>query len=444
MVAFDDVSPAVQIGKMTVSVLKTAPGWNFPVMEKPPVGVIKTAEALDATLGNTGPVLKAGGATDAPVLRLDWTADPNLPDILKAARPNMPPPVAFPTDQTGLTTFTEQFRNAATGVIAQLQNKSEAAPDLPPLGGTAVLDGVRTAIQAKLNPENTIQARLSARLPLQNTADPLQPFRAGPQFPQPMYAPLADLSPEWMLPGISNIPIDCATLLKPNAKFIESYMIGLNQELSNELLWREFPAYRNATFFQYFWGGKAPDIQPIAGFGDSSNLGDSVGGQATGAQYVFLIRANLFRRYPNAVVSAMQAQWSGNVRVVLPDTRIYPDFRGNIGQDLTFFGFTINGDPFGSPTPADQKPGWYFVIEEHITEPRFGLEPAPPQTQSGLWDDFSWPEAPKKGAFLDATTNGGTRENVAWKEDAASMAYILLREPVRVAMHALALLGPQS
>ena len=59
-----------------------------------------------------------------------------------------------------------------------------------------------------------------------------------------MYAPLANLSPEWMLPGISQIGNDCAILLETNPAFIESYMVGLNDELSRELLWREFPADR--------------------------------------------------------------------------------------------------------------------------------------------------------------------------------------------------------
>ena len=62
---------------------------------------------------------------------------------------------------------------------------------------------------AKLNPADTIRARVGARIPLNTGADPLQPVEAGPKYPQPMYAPLVQLSADWMLPGISNVEPDC-------------------------------------------------------------------------------------------------------------------------------------------------------------------------------------------------------------------------------------------
>jgi hypothetical protein len=126
----------------------------------------------------------------------------------------------------------------------------------------------------------------------------------------------------------------------------------------------------------------------------------------------------------------------------LTDTRIYPVFRGEIAPEVTFFAFDID-DPRGSNDPAAGKAGWYFVIEEHPTEPRFGLEPEKSSTPTGLWNDLSWQEVAVSGKFLDpgAAPSPTTRENVAWSEDAASMAFILMRRPVRVALHGQALLG---
>jgi len=252
-----------------------------------------------------------------------------------------------------------------------------------------------------------------------------------------------------MLPGIASIPMDCATLLEPNAAFIESFMVGLNEELSRELLWRQFPVNSRSTYFQNFWGASTVDIPAIQTFDPNGHLGAHVTNRTSGNSNVLLIRASLFRRYPNAVVSAVQAQWvndpqgTGKIRI-LTTTRNYPIFRGNIGSDVTFFGFALS-DPFGVPDPAANRPGWYFVIEEHLTEPRFGLEPAPPphlQTPP-VWNDLSWTDIPS-GNFPNPATALPAREGVTWGANAASMAFILLREPVRVALHALALLGPPN
>ena len=111
---------------------------------------------------------------------------------------------------------------------------------------------------------------------------------------------------------------------------------------------------------------------------------------------------------------------------------------------MTFFGFTI-ADPLGVADPTAQRPGWYFVIEEHLTEPRFGLEPVkPPHPQTPpVWNDLSWADQ-QAGTFLNPAQTLPQREGVTWGANSASMAFILLREPVRVALHALALLGPQT
>jgi len=106
----------------------------------------------------------------------------------------------------------------------------------------AILKSV-PSLKVNLDPEITIRARIGARLTQSgaSVADPLTPIRTGPAYPQPMYAALAQLSAEWMLPGVSKIPTDCATLLETNAPFVEAFLLGLNEELSHELLWREYP-----------------------------------------------------------------------------------------------------------------------------------------------------------------------------------------------------------
>jgi hypothetical protein len=141
------------------------------------------------------------------------------------------------------------------------------------------------------------------------------------------------------------------------------------------------------------------------------------------------------------MVYAAQAKWANGLRT-LTDTVQYPVFRGEFGQDMTFFGFNI-ADPKGSPDPAANNAGWYFVIAEHVTEPRVGLEPVKKTPSTGLWNDLSWEEVKLKGSYIDVTAAPPrpSGEPVSWSENSAALAYILMRRPVQVALHAIALLG---
>jgi hypothetical protein len=59
---------------------------------------------------------------------------------------------------------------------------------------------------------------------------------------------------------------------------------------------------------------------------------------------------------------------------------------------------------------------------------------------------LSWPEVSLKGKYIDVSKAPPkpSGEPVAWSENAAALAYILIRRPVRVALHALALLGENA
>lgn len=437
MVTLDAVSPLVQVKNMTASAVASAGGWR--------VDTTATRGNLSpSVLPATHDALPAGGAgevtTTSSAPLLNWQTNPNLPGILQGGSANLPPPIQFPGDGGALQTLQTSFRTAAQSVNAYLNTVALAPAAAAPLGGQAPLAPVRAQLLAALNPGDRLRARLGVRIPLNPGSDPLQPLETGPTYPQAMYAPLAQLSPEWMLPGISALQNDCATLLNTNPAFIEAYMVGLNDEMARELLWREYPADRRVTYFQNFWGAATPDIGPIRGFDANTALGGHVRG-ATGTQIVFLVRATLFQRYPNAMVYAAQATWQNGVRH-LTDNVQYPVFRGSFAQDVTFFGFNI-ADPRGVDDPAANNPGWYFVIAEHVTEPRVGLAPTKITPPTGEWNDLSWEEVNVAGAYIDVSTVPPTPagESVAWSENSAALGYIMIRRPVRVALHALALMG---
>jgi hypothetical protein len=471
MVAFDSVSPAFQVSEMTSSILVKAGGWQkiavvatekaatlSPVVPTAPVRAtpVEPIKPIPVTPVAPIPVQPVEPVKPIPVVPvvpvpvkapiIDWGGDSNVPPILRSGVATMPPTFVFPSDAATLATVETEFRTAAGAINGYLNTADAAVGDLPSLGGSPVLTATRSSLSAAMDPQLTLTARFGARIPLGSGDDPLQPLTGTPGFPQAMYAPLAALSPEWMLPGISSISQNSAILLQTNPGFVEAYMVGLNEDFARELLWRQFPAERNDTWFRNFWtDGGTPDIPAIAQFDPAGHLGDHTQDHATPGRLVLLVRGDLFLRYPNALVSACPAVWNGNTRG-LGTTRQWPIFQGQIGEDCRFFGFDI-ADPFGSPDVSAGKPGTYFVLEEHITEPRFGLEPpgsVPPPNPS--WNDLGWDQVTPAGNFLStANVPAFTAvEPVAWSENAGAMAFILMRRPVRVAMHATALVAEEQ
>lgn len=331
-----------------------------------------------------------------------------------------------------------------------------------------------------------------------------------PQFDLPMYAPLVDLSKEYFLPNVNLIEPNSITLLTTNQKFIESYMVGINHEMARELLWREYPTDQRGSYFRQFWdvSGYLPetgedltdlkdqmrDIPELHTWTADSALGDHDYREKQGThkeEVVLVIRGELLKRYPTAVVYAHRAKWqtkAGPNGPVIDNTveRELDDipegmedkpprtivktplYSAKVDPDIYFFGFdldevTAKGSD-GSHPGDENKPGWFFVIKERPGEPRFGLDVGGPNAVKHSWNDLAWedvtPSAPE-GGFLqinNATLDIGLDEptdqtqaeyegehqqyeddkQILWNKqmDAADLAYVLFQVPVMVAVHA--------
>ncbi|SFS14089.1 hypothetical protein SAMN04487846_2845 [Microbacterium sp. cf046] len=188
----------------------------------------------------------------------------------------------------------------------------------------------------------------------------LDEARFTPRFTTPMATSLTELGQDLLLPGLDGVPPNTVVPLRTNTPFVEAYMVGLNTEMGRELVWREFPTPARATYFDRFWdSGPASDppsdIPPLAEWGDRI-LG---GPRATGERFVMLIRSELLRRYPHAVVYAIRPGADGGPQVA------DPIFTGAMEPDVRFYGFDI---------PADDIAAWSLVIAEQPTAPRFGVK----------------------------------------------------------------------
>jgi hypothetical protein len=300
---------------------------------------------------------------------------------------------------------------------------------------------------ASLDPRQTAPRRFYARVASAAGTEPARPrpgasVITGPSFPQPMYETLRDLSPEFLLPGVGRIDADTVTLLNSNPRFIEAYMAGLNHELSGELLWREFPSDLRSTAFRRFWDTRGAAVEiaqlpaistwdPEAPLGESFSAGD--------AQLVLLIRGELLQRYPDALIYAVKAR---TLSTLGTEERL-PLFRGRIEPDITFLGFALTEPE--ARGGADSR-GWFFVIQEQPTAPRFGLDIVREKPLAS-WNDLGWSDLETvPGAHLrtdDLQVPAAERPpEPVWPFNGAHVAAILRQRPVRVAFHARRLLPP--
>jgi hypothetical protein len=247
---------------------------------------------------------------------------------------------------------------------------------------------------------------------------------AAPVIPTPMIGPLLELGQELLLPGIADVPRNTIAIVEPNSAFIEAYMVGLNHEMGRELLWRGFPTDQRGTVFAHFWDRRgsvstatAPvpdqDIPPIHKWrdqaGDLTALGTNMDHGAADL-VVLLIRGDLLQRYPRTNIYSQRARWQRDGRaawetgaggdvlfeddrplrepVPLLDDRAwelyarFPVFRAQALADITFLGIPLpNEEVHGldsrkvTATTSDTDAGWYVVLEEQPTEPRFGGTP---------------------------------------------------------------------
>jgi len=407
------------------------------------------------------------------------------------------PPAGVPSDAATGT----NFRTALIEFAEVFAKVPVQAPPRPRFDLAAAHGKVMLAI----DPLTAQPRRLMARLKVGAVGladhigryfdfDPALPLKkivkclAYPDIKDAMYKPLADINTRLLVPNIDLIPQNSLSILLVNERFIEAYLAGANIEFGSELLWREYPTDQRGSSFRQFWDVStvmAPpgieakdrdealkDIEKIHTWQLNSRLGDNrkqTPGRP-GAGLVLVIRGDLLKRYPNTIIYAQRARWSPDparpnqlalfdetgavtsADPASPDYR-FPLFKAQVEPDIQFIGFNLtplevrgaaNLDETAqarASVPADQL-GWFFVLQEVVGEPRFGLDEnsaSPPNT--GKWDNLSWLNLGDV-AMIDfdrpfARPVPGTSPagDAQWGANAADVAAILYQKPVLIAVH---------
>lgn len=410
------------------------------------------------------------------------------------------------TPRAGGSDSTEAIRFKEALVGSYTLVGASAAASMRPVPAQLEFEPLRADILSSIHPDLTIRRRILGGIILPphiaiQLGEDFTEVMAYPQIDQPMYKPLVDMSADMFVPGLNLIPENSITLLETNQSFIEAYMVGVNHELSRELLWREYPTDQRGSYFRQFWDPSThldgsvdddarreelKDIPPLHTWPRISKLGEHDHRGSSSEDVVLVIRGELLKKYPNAVIYAHRAEWqrksNGDIdpkqqrmpaklteaeEASPPRTKIRsPLYSAKVEPDIYFFGFdlTVAVARGGTGENPTDDPGWFFVIKERPGEPRFGFD----ESREGalnVWNDLAWADvmpAGGAGAFIpmDGTAPAPTLanptapelaekvpqynedQNVSWSPgtSAADIAYIMFQAPVLVAVHAAEML----
>jgi len=229
--------------------------------------------------------------------------------------------------------------------------------------------------------------------------------------------------------------------------------------MGRELLWRGYPTDQRGTYFRRFWDPNQDELSQDIHLFRRSSLGTHLKNDGGPEGHVVLVvRGELVRRYPDAIIMAMRAgNTSGKPVFIDPD--VTPSalastlFHAHLAPDILLVGFRL------TTTQVLNEP-WWFVIAEHPTAPRFGLDLADPGNAraSGAviqHDEVDWNDLTDaagrldRGRFLspqgrtiDIRDDRSDPKQVTWPGSAAVVARTLLQSPLRAAFNGKKLIAP--
>jgi hypothetical protein len=326
-------------------------------------------------------------------------------------------------------------------------------PDRPiPPGVAAAAAGAAAAAAAAASSEvgGTAPPLADTQTLLAKDDTTLPGSRFTPRLSTPLAEIFAERFGELLLPSTAQIAPDSVLGVEVDRSFVEAFLVGANQELNRELLWRGLPADRRATAFRRFWNrtDQGDDIPAITDWSPASALGGNSRPMDAGV----LLRSEIVHRCPSLLVAAVPAVWGtdGKRRPSGDASKVkVPVIRTLVGDDLLYIGFaalTLT-DLIGQNNPSGPA-GWFIMLAENPVDPRFGLDPPISPVPTPARGNLSWsnvrmastdayarvsglPAIPSIG-FSFATANG------------ANVANVLQQRTFRAFLHGTALVRPEN
>jgi hypothetical protein len=380
--------------------------------------------------------------------------------------------------QTYLDSFSANRAVEFENIVQQQENDATSAAAALSDFSTTQLTQSESQLKEQLKPLNAIPKQILSNLDIQGGPSKMRvpnesapkPIMAHPEFEQATFSYLEEKYPDFLSPTMGQMKNDTISLMKVNQPFIESFLVGMNHTMGNELLWREFPTDQRGSYFKQFWNtseylnaamipDNPEDISPIAGWNSNSALGShSPTGIDQDGKVVLLLKGELFKQYPNMPLFAQKAEWHNGEYRKLADPNvqgnvIFPLFRIPLKDNLLGLAFhltvdEVQGDllPNGDPDPAGDA-GWFFIFKERMGELKFGLDEdtgTAGAIEGTAEDDLHWGQvidssAPTVQNHIPIGSTANLVEFV-WGSNSAQMACILEQKPVTLGFHASSLI----
>lgn len=372
-----------------------------------------------------------------------------LPLPLGGRRPATVPPIGprIPAVVSVAPTTIARRTAIAAGVIA-LRARAPRRVEVARPPALALADVASVAANALGAPQAL--ARVHARMTLGDVAIDrvsTSPLVGEIDVEVPVVDLIRTIDSRYLVAGVT-IPADSVGLLTPNAAFIEAALLGANHELVRELRWRGAAIDLRSTPLRRFFDVRGrttrppPDLPAVVTWSRASHLGAHL---TSRDHTVILLRGELVRRFPDALIFAAHAKREDGVRKPswAPTDSLEPVFRGVLTDDTVFVGF----DRSPAVLRGTDGLGWYVVVAERPGGASFGLDETGPRSSFATWADLSWSDVAVPGPYVAAaerTPEPTTSRGWVWGRDAAHMAAITAQRPMRVAFHTQDLLPAEA
>lgn len=189
------------------------------------------------------------------------------------------------------------------------------------------------------------------------------PVMVHPDFLDPTYFYLRELSIDYILPDSGKLAKNSISCFYSNQAFEEAFLLGMNTEMGRELMWREYPTDQRGSYFRKFWDqselpkkeelkSKYYDIEDIdkwkGKLGSNHRSGKS-------PMLVFAIKGDLMLTYPDTEVFLQQTS-----EKIVPGRNVAPIRKKEMSAWLTSDTYLVG---FSGIKKEDLK-NYYLVFQQ--------------------------------------------------------------------------------
>lgn len=191
------------------------------------------------------------------------------------------------------------------------------------------------------------------------------PVMIYPEYLDPTFFYLRELSQDYVAPCSGALANNSVTVLQSNPVFEEAFLMGMNTEMGQELLWREYPTDQRGSYFRKFWATSQLPVKEklnveyydIKEIPDWNNPLGQNHVRSDAPMLVFAIKGELMQAYPHTNVCL--TGYSGKTLYIMAQASM----ASWLNEDTYLVGF--------EGLTVGQVNGLYLTFQEEVTSLEF-------------------------------------------------------------------------